>query len=143
VGYVNSAGDSATFTGVSRLSTVVGLKAGPIQLQIDIKPGEVENPINLKSRGVIPVLIYGTPTLDASKIDLSTLRLSGAGVSQSPKGKFNAEEGDFNSDGFTDLIVHFDAEALQLTPAATMARLDGSTQDLRVIWGQDAVRIVR
>jgi len=142
VGYVNSDGASATFTGVSTLSTVVGLKSGPIQLQIDIKPGDVINPINLKSRGVIPVAIYGTPTLDASKIDVSTLRLSGAGVSRNNKGKFNADVGDYNRDGFKDLIVHFDTQGLQLAPGASTARLDGTTLDSRVIWGQDSVRLL-
>jgi len=142
VGYVNSDGNSATFTGVSRLSTVVGLKSGPVQLQIDIKPGDIVNSINLKSHGVIPVVIYGTPTLDASKIDISTLRLAGAAVSQNPHGKFNADEGDFNGDGFKDLIVHFDTDGLQLSSSATTARLDGTTLDSRVIWGEDSVRIV-
>jgi hypothetical protein len=142
VGFVNSDGNSATFTGVSRLSTVVGLKAGPIQLQIDIKPGDVVNSINQKSHGVVPVIVYGTPTLDASKIDISTLRLAGAGVSRNPQGMFNADEGDFNGDGFKDLIVHFDTDDLHFSSNATTARLDGTTLDSRVIWGEDSVRIV-
>ncbi len=142
VGFVNSDGNSATFTGVSRLSTVVGLQSGPVQLQIDIKPGEVVNSINSKSHGVIPVIVYGTPTLDAWRIDVSTLRLAGAGVSLNPRGKYNADYGDFNGDGFKDLIVHFDTDALHLAPNATTARLDGTTLDSRVIWGVDSVRIV-
>ncbi|MCL5746582.1 MAG: hypothetical protein M1541_22070 [Acidobacteria bacterium] len=142
VGYVNTTGDRATFTGISRLSTVVGLQSLPIQLQIDIKPGDGVNSINQKSHGVIPVLIYGTSTLDASKINVSTLRLSGAGVSQNSSGKYNATGGDYNGDGFKDLLVHFDTDTLQLPPGATTARLDGRTLDFREIWGQDSVRIV-
>ena len=142
VGYVDATGDSATFSGISRLSTVVGLQSLPIELRIDVKPGDTGNPVNLKAHGTLPVLIYGTSTLDGSKIDVSSLRLSGAGISRNAPGKYQAALVDYNADGWKDLMVHFDIDSLQLTPDTKSLRLDGKTLDYRLIWGQDSVRIV-
>jgi hypothetical protein len=41
---------------------------------IDIKPGSVTNPINVRSSGVIPVAVLTTPSFDATSIDVSTVR---------------------------------------------------------------------
>lgn len=141
VGYVNADGLSATFTGISALSTVVGLLSGPITLDIDIRPDDANNVINLRARGVLPVLIYSTPTLDATKINLATLRLAGASVATIGQGKPQVAEVDHNMDGLTDLLVFFRIEQLQLGPASTEARLEGVTLDLREIRGVDKVRI--
>src|SRR4029079_1502628 len=62
-GHVNSDGLSATFIGVAGLSTVVGLIPEAINVRMDIKPGDDENAINLKSRGSLPVSILSTATL--------------------------------------------------------------------------------
>jgi hypothetical protein len=141
VGYVNADGLSATFTGISALSTVVGLLSGPVTLDIDIRPDDANNVINLRARGVLPVLIYSTPTLDATKINLATLRLAGASVATIGQGKPQVAEVDHNMDGLTDLLVFFRIEQLQLGPASTEARLEGVTLDLREIRGVDKVRI--
>ncbi|MCB9453070.1 MAG: hypothetical protein H6672_16665 [Anaerolineaceae bacterium] len=50
---------------------------------IDIKPDTPYNRININSRGVIPVAIFGTPTVDVTTVNLSTLTLAGAPVAQS------------------------------------------------------------
>ncbi|MHC4349791.1 MAG: hypothetical protein ACYS15_14830 [Planctomycetota bacterium] len=46
---------------------------------VDIKPGGCPNPFNLKSKGVLPVSVLGTPEFDVSQINISTVRLTGAG----------------------------------------------------------------
>lgn len=143
VGFVNAGGDTATFSGISRLSTVVGLLSGPIELGVDIKPEDAQNAINTKANGVFAVAIYSLPTLDATKIDLAGLRLAGASVASNKQGKYLADEIDMNGDGFKDLLVHFDTATLQLPAGATQARLDGETLDHRVIWGRDVVRVVK
>ena len=40
---------------------------------VDIKPGGGTAPINLKSKGVLPVAIYTTDEIDATQIDPETL----------------------------------------------------------------------
>ncbi|MHC4210422.1 MAG: hypothetical protein ACYSWT_11980 [Planctomycetota bacterium] len=46
---------------------------------VDIKPGGCPNPFNLRSKGVLPVSVLGTPEFDVSQINISTVRLTGAG----------------------------------------------------------------
>ncbi|MGW8251767.1 MAG: hypothetical protein ACWGO1_14070, partial [Anaerolineales bacterium] len=41
---------------------------------IDIKPGSDPNAINLRSHGVIPVALFGSPELEVSMVDLASVR---------------------------------------------------------------------
>lgn len=47
---------------------------------LDIKPGSCPNPLNRKSRGVLPVAVLGTEEFDVSAIDSATLLLTREGV---------------------------------------------------------------
>jgi len=53
----------------------------PIEVPIDIKPGSCPNPMNVKSRGVLPVAILGTPDVgetpgfDVTTIDPESIQL--------------------------------------------------------------------
>jgi hypothetical protein len=49
---------------------------GPFLL--DIKPGSCPNPVNVKSRGVLPVALMGAENLDVSLVDRDTLTLARA-----------------------------------------------------------------
>ena len=67
------------------LSTVWALltleRAAPppsqIEVSVDIKPTSCPNPLNVKSKGVLPVAILGTEELDVTTIDPSTVTLEG------------------------------------------------------------------
>ncbi len=48
-----------------------------ITVAVDIKPGSCPNPINVKSRGVLPVAIVGTDDFDVTMIDPVSIRLMG------------------------------------------------------------------
>ncbi len=52
-----------------------------LPVTIDIKPQSCENPVNVKSKGVLPVAILGTEDFDVSSIDPSTIRISRPGES--------------------------------------------------------------
>ena len=43
---------------------------------LDIKPGSCPNPLNLRSRGVLPVALVGTKDFDVTNVNVSTLVLS-------------------------------------------------------------------
>ena len=43
------------------------------RMGIDIRPGSDDNPINVTSRGLIPVAILGSATLDVFDLDVTTL----------------------------------------------------------------------
>jgi hypothetical protein len=46
-----------------------------IEVPVDIKPGSCPNPINTKSKGVLPVTIAGTEDFDVTMIDPASVRL--------------------------------------------------------------------
>jgi hypothetical protein len=51
--------------------------APPRVVPVDVKPGSCPNPLQLKSKGVLPVAILGTDTVDVGQIDPATVRLAG------------------------------------------------------------------
>ncbi len=71
-----------------------------IEVDIDVKPGSENNPINLASHGVLAVAIFTTDDFDAAWVDASTVVFAGASAVQS------ALE-DINGDGDLDLVLHF------------------------------------
>ncbi|MFC2169968.1 PKD domain-containing protein [Acidobacteriota bacterium] len=103
-------------------------KFGPahITVNIDIKPGSCPNPLNLESKGVLPVAVLGTEDFDVTVIDPETIVLAREGYEDfgvSPI-RWNYEdvatpfEGelcdchDLNEDGFLDLTLKFKTKDL-------------------------------
>lgn len=105
------------------------------EVEIDIKPGDYPNSINLESRGRVPVAILTTEQFDALTVDPVTVVFGGA----SPL-RWAAEDVDF--DGDTDLVFHFKTQDLELDQSSTNAVLAGSTFDGQEIEGTDSVNIV-
>lgn len=128
---------------------------------VDIKPQSCPNPLNVKSRGVLPVAILGTADFDVTTIDPASIRLEGVAPIRSafedvatPFESLNGEADasnctDEGSDGFMDLTLKFrtqeivaalggvqDGEVLILT-------LTGILQDGGFIQGEDVVVILK
>jgi glucose/arabinose dehydrogenase len=51
----------------------------PAQPALDIKPGSCPNPLNRRSRGVLPVALVGVEGFDVNNVDVSSLSLSRGG----------------------------------------------------------------
>jgi hypothetical protein len=49
----------------------------PVEAALDIRPASCPNPLNPKSRGVLPVAVLGTEELDVRGIDPASIRLEG------------------------------------------------------------------
>ena len=128
---------------------IVTLKA---EMEIDIKPGDEQNNINLKSNGVVPVAALTTDEFDAAAIDPATAQFAGA----APR-HWGLE--DVDNDGDDDMIFHFKTQELDLdqdsTEATLTAQLAGeqSTGQMRIlsvaqtgggimVSGTDKVRII-
>lgn len=95
------------------------------EVPVDIKPTSCPNPLNVKSKGVLPVAILGTADFDVADVDISTVELEG--VSAIPN-KYQMEDvaTPFNGvssddchdctedgpDGFMDLTLYFDSQEL-------------------------------
>jgi len=109
-----------------------------VEVEIDVRPGSEQNPINLGSRGVIPVAILTTEEFDASTVKPASVWFAGA----APK-RWTRE--DVDGDGDEDLLLHFRIQELELDEGSTAATLMGETFSWAggmAIEGTDAVRIV-
>ena len=140
VGHVDSGGMTATFQGLSRLSTLVGLlPVTPANAQVVVV--SVDHRIDRRSHVDIPVVIFSSPALDATQIDPSTLRFAGAPVHKDQHGHYRISTRDVNGDGLPDLIAYFRANKLQLSAGDTQAVLDGRTFDNRVVHAVVSVHV--
>ena len=140
-GQVDSGGMTATFRGLSGLSTVVGLL--PVTAANAQAVVSVHLPINMRSHSDIAVVIFSSPVLDARQIDPSTLRFAGAPVHKDSHRQYEISKRDVNGDGLRDLIAYFRANQLQLSAGDTQAVLDGRTFDNRVVHAVVSVRVVK
>ena len=82
-------------------------------VNLDIKPDSCDNPFNVKGKGVLPVAILGSADFDVTQIDPATVTLAGI-----PAGQWTYEDVSMlgacsaNGDGYLDLVLHFDVQAL-------------------------------
>ncbi len=133
------------FGGIVREAHAVGTNEAfsPfLPIAIDIRPGDPKNTINLSSAGTVPVAILGSETFDPASVDPATVTLAGAPVVRRGWGVPLTARGDFNHDGFFDLLLHFRSRELELPPTATEAVLYATTFSGERIRGADAVRLL-
>lgn len=132
--------------GKGAVGTLVDIGADelwPIFVTIDIKPGEYPNTINLRSRGLVPVVILTTEDFDATTVDPATVEMAGSAVAtRGKKAKLLFSQSDVDKDGDTDLLVLFDTQNLALDAGATEATLTGETYDGTLIQGSDSVVVI-
>jgi hypothetical protein len=143
------------------------------ETDIDIKPRDSRNRIHLKGKWdrLIPVAILANDRLDATTIDVSTVKLGHVGVSQIKRDDDDGGDGDgddddeggsnrppsspqylatlldVDRDGDQDLVVLFERKAMiragDLTKRTKALTLTGLTVGGRKVVGTDAVQIVR
>jgi hypothetical protein len=105
------------------------------EVVIDIKPGSDTNPINLKSKGVVPVAILTTDGFDAANVNQEKVFFAGAAPLQSTLE-------DVDGDGDEDMLFHFKTQELNLDENSTEATLTGETKDGIAFQATDVVQIV-
>ncbi|MFZ1946835.1 MAG: CARDB domain-containing protein [bacterium] len=93
---------------------------------IDIKPDSDINPINVKSKGVIPVLIIGSERLDVEAIIESTIVFGPAGAHIAHA---HGHLADVNMDGWMDMVVHFRTQETGIAAGDTEACLTATLTD--------------
>jgi hypothetical protein len=113
-----------------------------LDVSIDIRPGNPENPVNLRSHGVLPVAILSRGRFDAMTVDPLSVRLAGAAVRLKGNGKPMAAAADVDGDGRADLVLHVEISELQLAEGDSIARLTGKAPGNLTVRGWDRVRIV-
>ncbi len=124
----------------------IGLNGGFVRVDsiveavtMDIKPGDVPNTLNLRSRGVVPVAILTTDRFDATSIDVSSLRFGATGEEAAA---IRSVLDDVDGDGDTDLLVFFRSQDTGLDCETLFAYLSGSTSTGADIAAIDSVNIV-
>ncbi len=133
----------AYFDNVSLASTATGDVTGcaippsDITVDVDIKPGSDVNPINTRSKGVIPVAILTTDDFDATTVDASTVEFGPGGASIAHK---KAHLEDVDDDGDIDLVMHFRTQDAGISSGDVKVCLTG-VADGTDITGCDVVRV--
>jgi hypothetical protein len=131
-----------------------------ITVSVDIKPGSCPNPLNLKSRGVLPVAVLGTMDINVMSIDPASIRLSREGTpgmvapirwSYEDVGTpFTGDRCDCHElkcDGYKDLTLKFKTQEVaatlklnDVTGQEISLTLTGSLMDGTEISGKDCIR---
>lgn len=109
---------------------------------IDIKPGSDPNAINLRSHGVVPVALFGSPELEVSMVDLASVRFGPMHTHDAGAPVANYAFEDVNGDGLMDVVFKFYIQQTGLTTADTEACLHGMTTDGMHFCGHDMVKII-
>jgi len=134
-----------------------GLNLVPPELKvaIDIKPQSCPNPLNTKSKGVLPVAILGSADLDVNDIDVSCILLERvapirSAVEDVSTTVVDGEECDCTTDGadgFDDLTLKFDTQEIVAALGSVndgdqeVLTLTGNLIDGTAIEGKDCVII--
>jgi hypothetical protein len=118
-------------------------------VSVDIKPGSDPNPINLTSKGVLPVAILSTEEFDATLVDVDTLLFGDPLLiadGKAPVSPLRSNYEDVDDDGLDDLTLKFSMQDLldnEVIGAATVeGYLAGQLVDGIGIAGRDMVIIV-
>ena len=109
-----------------------------ITVDIDIKPDDVPNSINPKSKGVIPVAVLTDQNFDATTVDVSTVVFGPAGAPPVHNGHIE----DVDGDGDDDLMLHFNTQDTDIQCGDTEATLSGKTLGGEAIEGSDSINTV-
>ncbi|MHC4455702.1 MAG: hypothetical protein ACYS0I_01220 [Planctomycetota bacterium] len=91
-----------------------------VAIDVDIKPGSCPNPVNVKSKGVLPVAVLGAEGFDVNMIDVASVRLAGVAPIRSSYEDVAAPVAEANDcncteegpDGYTDLTLKFKTQEI-------------------------------
>ena len=102
----------------------------PTTFDLDVAPDK----INLKSKGVTPMTIFGSEDLDVTQLDPSTLKVGPAEAT--PEMWHHTDE---NGDGYLDLKFHTRTQSLGLQTSDTQLTVTVLTLDGTVLTGSDDI----
>ena len=108
----------------------------PLPVTIDVIPGNNSNAIQLQPNRLITVAVLGNAEFDARSIDAKSVTFGPGNACEVHKqGHFQ----DANSDGFTDLVLHFRCGDTGILPGTSTVVLRGRLTDGERIEGSDVV----
>jgi len=121
--------------------TPVATKKSAIDVSIAIKPGSGEAaPVNLKSKGKLPVAILSSPLFKAQTVDTKSLTFGAEGTEDSLI-KCDWTDEDVNGDWLMDKVCHFDVQKSNFHEGDMEGVLRGKTTNGEAIVGRGYVKI--
>ncbi len=112
-----------------------GARQEPIDVTIDIKPGDEPTVMDPRSEGMIPVAILSSPDFDATSVDPGSVRFGANGDEAAPVRSMTE---DVDRDGDTDLMFLFRAPQTNIACGHTSASLTGKTRSGQAITGSES-----
>jgi choice-of-anchor B domain-containing protein len=106
--------------------------------QVDVRPGTPFNPIDVFSRGVVPVALLGSDALDVDRVDVASLAFGPEGAPLAHRGC--PHRADVNRDGRPDLVSHHRVRQTGLALGDREACLAFELDDGTAFEGCDHVR---
>ncbi len=85
----------------------------PNMYSVDIKPRSCRNPVNRKSKGVLPVAILGSEDLDVTTIDPDSILLEGFPAKRWSIRDVSALDKCHGIDGYPDLVLKWDSKLIK------------------------------
>ena len=90
----------------------------PVTVTIDVR-----STVNPKSKGVIPVVLFTTPTFDATTVDAGSVTF---GPGNAAEAHGTGHPADADGDGDLDLLLHFRTQDAAIPCGSTSATLNGT-----------------
>jgi beta-lactam-binding protein with PASTA domain len=138
------------------VNIVVSLGPYAVPVDVDIKPASCPSPLNVESKGILPVAILSSEEFDVNTIDIASIRLEGVAPIRSSAEDVATPVADGNNcecntagpDGYLDLTLKFKtyqiAEAVGQVPdrQTLVLTLTGQLADGTPIEGADCMVVV-
>jgi len=103
---------------------------------VDIRPFSKKNKVNVRSRGILPVTIFGSESFDSLQVDTSSVRFGPNGAAPLPWLQITR---DVNRDGFVDLTLLFRTQQIGIECDDISMVLSGATYEGLRVSGSDSV----
>ena len=129
------------------------------QVAVDVKPGDCPSPLNIDSRGVLPIAIAGAAGFDVADLDPASVRLEGVAALRSAledvtgpspsRADCDLPCDDAGADTILDMTLKFDTQAVVAALGevadgqCVVLRLKGWLRDGTLIVGEDVVKIIK
>src|SRR6185369_17236005 len=130
--------------GFSYYRSVAAQKNAPAELRVEVEvlPGESVKVIDVTTRALVPVVIYGNANVAAASLRAASVAVAGAPPTKEANGRLRAELKDLNHDGRDDLLVTVAAQSLRVSDGDNLITVTATTTDGRRINGTAQARIL-